>query len=119
MCLVFGLSFSLNLRNSLSRKLHRTDCVLACDDIDPNLKPSMKLMEGPIGARNVPNLAPNAFLVVLFKVPRAIVAPGAQPMKQVGEKKAMLAIWDVHVNGRWGDGAIANILNSCQTKWQR
>lgn len=113
MYLVFGLLFFPNLRNFLSRKLHRIVSVVACDGYQSKFE---ALYEIDGGARTVPNLAPNAFLVVLFRVPCAVVAPGVQPKKQAREKKPTLAIWDVHVNGRWGDGAIANILNLCQAK---
>lgn len=82
-------------------------------DINPNLKQSMKLMEGPIGAKIVPNVTPNVCPVFHLGVAPPIVAPGVQPKTHVGEKKPTLAIWDVHVNGRWRDGAIANILNLC------
>ena len=66
-------------------------------------------MEGPSGAMMVPTIAPNFFYVV-FGAPPLINAFGVQPKKQVGRKKLLLAIKDVHFGGRRNDGAIANIL---------
>lgn len=53
---------------------------------NPNLKSSMELMEGPIGAKVVPIIAPNVFHVVVLRALPPIVALGVQPKKHAGGK---------------------------------